>query len=108
MTVAVEPELRTPATTKCRSPVDGSLTVLSMWALNWVLELLFQKAVENLSVASWRGSLEADRGLHRIECLREGKGERENDASYGRKGLISDILGLIRRRILGKEIAPQS
>lgn len=108
MAVAVEPELRTPATTKCRSPVDGSMTVPSMWSLKWVLQLLFQKAVENLSVASWRGSLETDRRLHRIECLREGKEERVNDANYRRKGLISDILGLIRRRIWGKEIAPQS
>lgn len=108
MAVAVEPELRTLGTTKCRSPVDGSLTVPSVWSLNWVLELLFQKAVETLSVASWRGCLEADRGLHRIECLREGKGERKNDANYRRKGLIIDKLGLIRRRILGKEIARQS
>lgn len=55
---------------------------------------------------SWWGSLEAERGLQRIECLREGKGERENEANYRRKSLISNILVLIWRRIWGKEIAP--
>lgn len=54
--VAVEMELRTQATPKCRSPVDGSLTVPLMWSLNWALELLFQKAVENLSVGPGRAS----------------------------------------------------
>lgn len=93
MAVAVEPKLRTPGTTKCRSPVDGSLTVPSVWSLNWVLELLFQKAVETLSVASWRGCLEADRGvletdrgLHKIECLREGKGERKKRCQLQKEG----------------------
>lgn len=56
MVVAVEMELRTQATPKCRSPVDGSLTVPLMWSLNWALELLFQKAVENLSVGPGRAS----------------------------------------------------
>lgn len=50
MVVAVEMELRTQATPECRNPVDGSLTVPLMWSLNWVLELLFQKALENFSV----------------------------------------------------------
>lgn len=42
---------------------------------------------------SWRGCLEADRGvletdrgLHKIECLREGKGERKKRCQLQKEG----------------------
>lgn len=46
-------------------------------SLNWVLELLFQKSVENLSVESRPCSLEAERGVQRTKCLREEKEKGE-------------------------------